>query len=263
MRRRVRLPGARAVVVGAGLPAGRATAIALADAGADVVCVGACAAAVRATAAACADRGSTGVALVAELVDRAAAEHLRDQLTEDGGPVDLVVVDCGMVHADRAASPSGSVASGTASVSSLASVVHACDVLGGAMVTRGRGQIVVLVPEAALRPRDATATAAAGAFAHARIRRGGWRRRGVGVSVVCVGDVAGPRRGPSSRPIRLTVAPSAVAAGVIRAARRDRGMVLVGARARLARPFGPAIPVLADVATVRPRRRAPRPGSRS
>ncbi len=258
MRRRVRLPGARAVVVDAGRPAGRAVAIVLADAGADVVCVGAGGAAVRATAASCADRGSTGVALAADLIDRAAAEQVRDQVARGGGAVDLLVVDCGPgpgpARSDGSASRSGSAAAGTASLSSLDAVVHTCDAFGEAMAVRGRGQVVVLVTDTALRPRDTTATAAAGALAYARARRAVWRRRGVGVSVVCAGDVAGPRSDSSSRRALLPVAPEAVAAGVIGAARWDRGLVLVGARARLARPFGPAIPVAADTLTVRPSR---------
>jgi len=256
MRRRVRLPGARAVVVGAGLPAGRAVAVALADAGAEVVCVGTGEAAVRATAASCADRGSAGVAVVADLADRAAAEQVRDQVARDEGEVDLLVVGWGWrgrgsTRSDGPAPRSGSAAGGTAALSTLHAVVHACDAFGEAMAARGRGQVVVLVPDTALRPRDATATAAAGALAHARARRAAWRRRGVGVSVVCAGDVAGPRRDRSSPRPLLAVAPEAVAAAVVRAARWDRGLVLVGARARLARPFGPAIPVAADGLGVR------------
>lgn len=245
MRRRVRLPGARAAVIGAGRPAGRAVAIALADAGADVVCVGAGDAAVRATAASCADRGSAGVALVADLVDRATAEQVRDQVARDGGAVELLVVDCGQ-------GPGRARSDGSPSLASLDAVVHACDAFGKAMAARGRGQVVIVVTDTALRPRDTTATAAAGALAHARARRAAWRRRGVGVSVVCAGDVAGPRSDPSSPRALLAVSPEAVAAGVIGAARWDRGLVLVGAQARLARPFGPAIPLAADVLTVRP-----------
>ncbi|WP_229023240.1 metal-dependent hydrolase [Actinomarinicola tropica] len=55
---------------------------------------------------------------------------------------------------------------------------------------------------------------------------------------------AGPRPAPAG----------GVAAPWCWAARRDRGFLLVGARARCARPFGPAVPVAADVLAIRPSR---------
>ncbi len=92
-----RLAGTRAIVTGAGSGIGRASALALADAGAAVLVGDIDGATAAETAALIADRGGRALAGVADVADAAAVARLFDEAEAGlGGPVEVIHVNAGI-----------------------------------------------------------------------------------------------------------------------------------------------------------------------
>jgi NAD(P)-dependent dehydrogenase (short-subunit alcohol dehydrogenase family) len=245
MKRRVELMGATALVTGAGSGIGRATAGALARAGAAVVCVDIDEVGAKTTAAACEDIGASSAVYVCDVADRAAMEQLAAEVHRAHGVLDVLVNNAGVGMSGRFGDMTLDDWEWIRSIN-LDGVVHGCHAFGTAMAERGRGHIVNVSSGLAFLPRSteiAYCTTKAAVLMFSRSLRADWRRRGVGVSAVCPGVINTPILtrgrfvGPMWTPGTMRLAqrgfgwghsPDVVATAVLDAIRRDRVMVTPG-----------------------------------
>lgn len=238
--------GTLAVVTGAGGGIGRATALALARAGARVVALDVDGAAAKACAA---DTG--GSFHQVDVADAGAMTAVAEVIEDEEGPVGILVNNAGVGMSARLLDMVDGDWEWILGVN-LLGVVHGCRAFGSRMVGRGRGHVVNVSSGLAVFPRatePAYCTTKAAVLTLSRALRADWRRAGVGVSVVCPGVVdtgivsATRFRGERARPdtvARLQRAferrghrPEQVADAVVSAVTRDRPVVPVGAEAWL------------------------------
>lgn len=246
--RPVRLPGALALVTGAGSGIGRATALALAGCGSRVVCTDVDGPAAGATAEACAAFGPRCEAHAVDVTDRAAVQALADDLGDRLGPPDVLVNNAGIGMSGHFLDMGPDDWDRILQVN-LLGAVHHCRAFGPAMVARGSGQVVNVASGLAYTPTASEpgyVTAKAALLALSRCLRADWHRHGVGVSAVCPGVVdtaivrehttfLGERADPESVAAiedlfrRRGHPPQLVADAVLRAVRGNRSVVPVGA----------------------------------
>ncbi len=250
-RPRVSLPGALALVTGAGSGIGRATALALADQGASVLAVDVDGPAAERTAAACAERGAAiAGSREVDVADRAAMEELAEDVHGKHGPLDVLVNNAGVGLTGRFTDSSLDDWAWIRSIN-LDGVVHGCAVFGPAMLERGRGQVVNVssaLGYAATVTEPFYVTTKSGVLALSQCLRADWRRDGVGVSVICPGIIDTPiitertrfrgdqasdrKRRRTERVFRRGHKPEQVAAAIVDAVERNRAVVPVGWEAR-------------------------------
>ncbi|MFC1226994.1 SDR family oxidoreductase [Streptomyces prasinus] len=188
-----RFGGQLALVTGAGDGIGRATVLALAEAGARVVAVDRDEeAAARTAEEARAAGASTAWARAVDVSDAQAVEKLAEEITAEHGVVDLLVN-----NAD--AGPGGSFLRTTPEDwrrvldAHLWGVIHGCRLFGARMAERGRGgHIVNVASVAAYRPSrlpPAHRTSGAAVLMLSECLRAELADRGIGVTAVCPGTV--------------------------------------------------------------------------
>jgi len=135
------LEGCRALVTGASRGLGRASAIALAQAGADVVCVSSRTGGCAETASAIRDAGREAWELAADLSRRDDALAMADAAEDAAGTIDILVNNAGTIR--RHAAVEYPVADWDVVLrTNLDSVFVLSQRLGRAMVQRRRGKIV-------------------------------------------------------------------------------------------------------------------------
>jgi 2-hydroxycyclohexanecarboxyl-CoA dehydrogenase len=248
---RVELPGALALVTGAGSGIGRSTALALAGRGASVLCVDIDEVAAEQTAAACREKGATiAGARRVDVADRAAMEALADEVHGTHGALDVLVNNAGVGLTGRFTDTSLDDWRWIRSIN-LDGVVHGCALFGPAMLERRRGHVVNVssaLGYVATVTEPAYVTTKAGVLALSQCLRADWRRDGVGVSAVCPGIIDTPiitertrfrgdqasskKRRRTERVFKRGHQPEQVAAAIVDAVERDRAVVPVGWEAR-------------------------------
>lgn len=237
----VAIPGALAVVTGAGSGIGRATAQTLADRGAFVVAIDIDPDAAAKTAAACG-----GIHFHADVADRAAMESTAREITAAHRAPDILVNNAGVGMTGRFLDTTPEDWDWILGIN-LKGIIHGCQAFGPAMVTRGSGHVVNIASGLAYSPRatePAYVTTKAAVLALTQCLRADWGPAGVGVTAICPGVINTPivtstryrgDRGDQSERIarlfRRGHPPDLVARAVIRAIRRDLPMVPVGPEA--------------------------------
>jgi len=248
---RVDLPGALALVTGAGSGIGRATALALAAEGASVIAVDVNGPSARRTAADCTEQGAAiAGAREVDVSDRTAMEELAEDVHAAHGPLDVLVNNAGVGMTGRFTDSSLDDWAWIRSIN-LDGVVHGCAVFGPAMLDRGRGQVVNVASAlgyTATATEPFYVTTKAGVLALSQCLRADWRANGVGVSAICPGIIDTPiitdgtrfrgdqasnkKRRRTERVFRKGHRPEQVAAAIVDAVKRDRAVVPVGWEAR-------------------------------
>jgi NAD(P)-dependent dehydrogenase (short-subunit alcohol dehydrogenase family) len=246
-RARVELPGAIALVTGAGSGIGRATAVALAQEGASVIAVDVNGPAARRTAADCAEQGAAiAGAREVDVADRRAMEELAEDVHAAHGPLDVLVNNAGVGITGRFTDSSLDDWEWISRIN-LDGVVHGCALFGPAMLDRGRGQVVNVssaLGYTATVTEPLYVTTKSGVLALSQCLRADWRRNGVGVSAICPGVVDTPiitegtrfrgdqassrKRRRTEKVFRRGHPPEQVAAAIVDAVKRDRAVVPVG-----------------------------------
>jgi 2-hydroxycyclohexanecarboxyl-CoA dehydrogenase len=245
----VAIPGALALVTGAGSGIGRATALELSGRGARVLCADIDAAGAEKTAASCAEAGGVAVALAADVADRAAMADLADRVHTDHGVLDILVNNAGVGISGDFLDTRLDDWDWIVSIN-LMGVVHGCHAFGPAMVGRGRGHVVNMSSGLAYIPHHAESayvTTKAGVLAFSRALRADWHKHGVGVSAVCPGVINTPivrttrYRGEQADPESVAEVqeafatrghpPELVARAVVGAVQRNRSVVPAGREA--------------------------------
>lgn len=250
MRQKVKIPGATALVTGAGSGIGRATAVHLARSGATVLCVDIDELSAKVTAAACEDEGPASASYVCDVADRTAMEELGALVHRVHGVPDILVNNAGVGMSGRFADMTLDDWEWVRSIN-LDGVVHGCHVFGTAMAERGHGHIVNISSGLAFLPRSTEigyCTTKAAVLMFSRSLRADWRSQGVGVSAVCPGFVntsiltRGRFIGPMWTPETMRLAtrgfgmghsPDIVARAVLDAIERNRPMTAPGWESRL------------------------------
>jgi 2-hydroxycyclohexanecarboxyl-CoA dehydrogenase len=247
----IELRGSLALVTGAGNGIGRATALALADAGGRVLCVDIDGEAAEKTAAQCAERAGGAGSYDLDVADRAAVLSLAERVHNDHGPLDVLVNNAGVGMSARFLDTTLEDWDWIISVNMLGAI-HACHSFGPAMVERGRGHVVNVSSGLGYTPRATEAayvSTKAGVLALSRCLRADWHGHGVGVSAVCPGvintGIVRRTRFRGARAAPDTVAgveklfskrghpPERVARAVLAAIRRDQAVVPVGIEAHV------------------------------
>ena len=247
MQRRADWQGSRktVVVTGAASGIGRATIRAFAHTGASVVAVDIDAEGAEGVAADCGGR-----AYQADVADRGAMGALAEALISDVGVPDVVVNNAGVGMSGRFLDTTPEDWDWILGIN-LRGVINGCWAFGPSMVRRGSGHVVNVASILAYAPRatePAYCTTKAAVLALSQCLRADWHENGVGVSVVCPGLTAtsiitsGRFRGERARAEtvddleRLFARghpPDTVAAAIVDAVARNRGVVPVGGESRL------------------------------
>jgi 2-hydroxycyclohexanecarboxyl-CoA dehydrogenase len=247
----VELPGALALVTGAGSGIGRSTALLLARRGASVLAVDIDEVAAERTAAECREAGSAiAGARRVDVADRPAMEGLAAEVHGTHGPLDVLVNNAGVGLTGRFTDTSLDDWAWIRSIN-LDGVVHGCALFGPPMLERGRGHVVNVASAlgyVATTTEPEYVTTKAGVLALSQCLRADWRREGVGVSAICPGVIDTPiitertrfrgdqasarKRRRMERVFRRGHRPEQVAAAIVDAIEHNRAVVPVGWEAR-------------------------------
>lgn len=231
-------------MTGAGSGIGAATARAFSAPGARVACVDLDAASAEKTAAACEERGAEAVGLACDVADFDQVLGLVDAVRDRFGVPDVVVNNAGVGMSGHFADMSIEDWRWIRSIN-LDGVVHGCRAFGRLLLERGSGHVVNVSSGLGYTMRatePAYVTTKAAVLAFSRCLRADWRPQGVGVSVICPGVINTPIidatrfvggdgesvRATAKRLFRRGHAPEKVAAAIVGAVERDRGVVPVG-----------------------------------
>jgi NAD(P)-dependent dehydrogenase (short-subunit alcohol dehydrogenase family) len=260
--------GPLALVTGAGSGIGRATTLALVEAGARVVAVARDAASAARTAelaALIAGSGGAAHPEQADVSDERAMTELAEKVHAQYGALDLLVNNAGIGHGGAFMDTTTAEWKRVLDVN-LWGVIHGCLLFGRAMAERGQGgHIVNIASAAALQPSRALpaySTSKAAVLMLSECLRAELADRGVGVTAVCPGFVhpalpptAGfsgvdeeeqaRLRARSTRLYRLrNYRPEKVAEAVLRAAVRNTAVQPVAPEAHLFRGVARLSPAL-------------------
>jgi NAD(P)-dependent dehydrogenase (short-subunit alcohol dehydrogenase family) len=247
------LTGSVVVVTGAGNGIGAATALRFAQLGSRVVCVDIDLTAAQAVAAECKGEKGHGVARRCDVADYDAMADLATDIEESVGPVAILINNAGVFQLAEFLEQGIDDWRWIRSIN-LDGVVHGCHAFGSAMVERRAGQVVNIASAAAFAPSrlmNAYSTTKAAVLMFSESLRADWATKGVGVSCICPGviNTSIPERsrlhgefadrGSDLQKIirragRLR-SPERVARAVEIAARKNRGVVMVGAEGHLGR----------------------------
>jgi NAD(P)-dependent dehydrogenase (short-subunit alcohol dehydrogenase family) len=247
----VELPGALALVTGAGSGIGRSTALLLARRGASVLAVDIDEVAAERTAAECREAGSAiAGARRVDVADRPAMEGLAAEVHGTHGPLDVLVNNAGVGLTGRFTDTSLDDWAWIRSIN-LDGVVHGCALFGPPMLERGRGHVVNVASAlgyVATTTEPEYVTTKAGVLALSQCLRADWRREGVGVSAICPGVIDTPiitertrfrgdqasarKRRRMERVFQRGHRPEQVATAIVDAIEHDRAVVPVGWEAR-------------------------------
>jgi 2-hydroxycyclohexanecarboxyl-CoA dehydrogenase len=236
------IPGALAVVTGAGSGIGRATAKALAAEGAHVVCVDVNEVAAKETAALL---GVGHHSYAVDVADPDAMVELAAAVEREHGIPDIVVNNAGIGMSGRFLDTGPADWDRILGVN-LRGVVNGCAAFGPSMVARGSGQVVNTSSGLGYIPAADTpayCTTKAGVLHLSRCLRADWAAKGVGVSVICPGVIntpiatsthyLGPNREKTKQLAQMGFSrshpPEVVAKAIVSAVRRNRSVVPVGA----------------------------------
>jgi 2-hydroxycyclohexanecarboxyl-CoA dehydrogenase len=250
-RGRVDLPGALALVTGAGSGIGRSTALLLAERGASVLALDIDEVAAERTAAECRQAGSAiAGARRVDVADREAMEQVADEVHGTHGPLDVLVNNAGVGLTGRFTETSLDDWAWIRSIN-LDGVVHGCALFGPPMLERRRGHVVNVASAlgyVATVTEPEYVTTKSGVLALSQCLRADWRRDGVGVSVICPGVIDTPiitertrfrgdqasarKRRRMERVFQRGHRPEQVAAAIVDAIEHDRAVVPVGWEAR-------------------------------
>lgn len=259
MAAKVSLPGATALVTGAGNGIGRATALALATEGAHVLVTDVDGPAAEKVAGEVREAGGSADARTLDVTDAEAVARLAtetDAAGPDGGdggdgggglrPVDVVVANAGVGMSGRLGDMTLEDWRWIRSIN-LDGVVHTAHAFGPGLLQRGRGHLVIMSSGLGYTPRSTEAaycTTKAAVLELAQCLRADWAARGVGVSAICPGvidtGILDSTRFLGDAVDEATVrktfarghAPESVAADVVKAITRDRALVASGWEAK-------------------------------
>jgi 2-hydroxycyclohexanecarboxyl-CoA dehydrogenase len=248
---RIEIPGAVALVTGAGSGIGRATCLALAERGARVLCADIRLDAAEKTAAECGELGSAAAAAFgADVADRAAMASLADRVHAEHGALGILVNNAGVGMSGRFTDMSYEDWTWIRAIN-LDGVVNGCAVFGPAMLEQRRGHVVNLSSGLGYTPtatEPAYVTTKAAVLALSQCLRADWAGEGVGVTAVCpgvintpiidrtrfLGEAADPeKKRRAKRIFRRGHKAEKVAAAIVDAVERDRAVVPVGVEAKL------------------------------
>jgi NAD(P)-dependent dehydrogenase (short-subunit alcohol dehydrogenase family) len=182
----VQLPGAIALVTGGGRGIGEAIARRLAAAGLRVVVSGRDATAIEAVAA-----SIGGVAIAADLSDRAAALTLADTVAREVGPLSVLVNNAGLAESAPLARTDDDIWDRTMALNVTAAFAL-CRAVMPDMAKRGPGRVVNVASNAGLRGYAYTSAYCASKHALVGLTRAlavEFARTGVTVNAVCPGFV--------------------------------------------------------------------------
>ena len=246
---RVDLDGAVVLVTGAGSGIGASTARRFAQAGSRVAIVDIQGEEAAAIAAEVAGRGGEAHAFVCDVADPPAMDDLAAQVTDELGPVDVLVNNAGVGLAGPFLEASLEDWQWIRSIN-LDGVVHGCRSFGPAMAQRGRGHIVNVASGAgyvAHRHMAAYCATKSAVIMLSECLRADLAPHGVGVSVICPGLVRTPihtharyrgalegKQEAAKRIFRFGRPPGDVARAIVEAVRRDQALVPVGIESQLA-----------------------------
>jgi short-subunit dehydrogenase len=248
----MRLDGKRAVVTGASSGIGRATAVALADAGARVFATARSESGLRTLAA---ELGGPPrlTPLVADVTDAASVEAMARRVLEDGAAPDVVVANAG-IGLDALLVETSEDSLRSVFETNVYGVVRTLRCFVPAMVARGSGRLVLVSSVVGKRGIPHYSIYSGSKFALHGIAdalRAELSGTGVSVGVVCPASTETEfaerrlREGPSQKPVRPgRHTPESVARAILRmAASRRREMVLTpeGKALAWANVFFPAL----------------------
>jgi NAD(P)-dependent dehydrogenase (short-subunit alcohol dehydrogenase family) len=140
--------GEVAAVVGAGVGLGRAIALRLAADGASVAVIARSRDAIEETVALIEEAGGRGLALPADVTDRAALEPALERVAEELGPIDMLVNNAGVAGPIAPLWESDPDAWWSAVETNLRGTALPCRLVLAGMVERRRGRIVNVVSNA-------------------------------------------------------------------------------------------------------------------
>ncbi|HZP43355.1 MAG TPA: SDR family NAD(P)-dependent oxidoreductase [Candidatus Binatia bacterium] len=244
------LRGKTALVTGAASGIGRATALALAAAGADLVLCDVDAAGLEETAARVRTAGRRAEASVVDVANRDAMRAFAASVHRARPAVDVLVNNAGVALGGDFLDTTLEDWDWIVSIN-LMGVVHGCHFFLPPMVARGAGGHVVNVSSAAgyvaTAPLAAYATTKFGVFGLSEALRDELRPHGIGVTTICPGFVNTPitrrarLRGRAAAPEaqqamirfyeRRNYGPERVGAAIVRSIRRNRTVVPVAPEA--------------------------------
>jgi len=135
------LKGRRAVVIGGTSGIGRAIALALADASADVVASARSEDAVNATAREIEARGRKTMRETVNILDRSSVDELERRVTEELGPVDILVNSAGMTKRIPTLDCPEELWDQIMDIN-LKGTLYGCQAFGRGMIERGYGKII-------------------------------------------------------------------------------------------------------------------------
>ncbi len=183
------LSGKRAVVLGGTTGIGRALSIGLAAAGADVVAAGRRMEPLEETAAAIEALGGRTVRQTVDVGDRASVIALRDRVTRELGPADILVNCAGRIRRVPALEIEESEWNATLDTN-LTGTLRGCQVFAPAMLERGAGRIINIASLNSFVSFHEVAPYAASKAGVAALTRSlavEWSRRGVLVNAIAPG----------------------------------------------------------------------------
>ncbi len=232
----MRVDGAVAVVTGASRGIGRATALALADAGADVALAARSAEDLERVAGEVRRRGRRALVVLADVADRGEAEGLVRTVTEEWGRVDVLVANAGLYVRRPAVDLTAADVEAALAVN-FWGALHPVLAALPQLVERRRGHLVLVgsIDGRRALPGDGPYAIAKGALgALVQVLRQELRPLGVGVTGVfpgridtaMVADLRVPR-------ISAKLPPERLARAIVRAVERDRAEVVLPRLGRL------------------------------
>ncbi|MDP1820799.1 MAG: SDR family NAD(P)-dependent oxidoreductase [Acidimicrobiales bacterium] len=238
---KVTMPGSLAVVTGAGSGIGRATAFALAEAGARVIAVDINEVAAKDTAH---ELGAEHHARTVDVSDAGAMAELATSVEQALGVPDIVVNNAGIGMSGRFLDTTQEDWDAILGVN-LRGVINGCAVFGPAMVARRSGHVVNVSSGLGYIPAADTpayCTTKAAVLHLPRCLRHDWAVHGVGVSAICPGVINTPiaastrylgASGEKTKDLALKAfgrshPPEHVAKAIITSIRRNRSIVPVG-----------------------------------